>query len=132
MFLQIVSILVGITLFFGLIYLLVTYKKKPNEPKNRASKSELDELKRISVSVEVQDLTDNNGKVKIVIGARNTSKRYFTGNVAVNSVDDNGLSIDWDMLPFYELAPGDLDFSSCWLKTAAQPSITTEVTGQFE
>jgi hypothetical protein len=62
----------------------------------------------------------------------NTGQTYYTGNITVKSMDVNGDCLGWEMLPFYELAPGEKEYGSCWLKTTVPPLLVAEITGQFE
>lgn len=138
MALQIVSILVGIIIFFGFLFILLNHGRRSKKPMGKPidecllTKTDGHELDKIRVNLELQDMIENNGLHKVLITAINTGQTYFTGNITVKSMDDDGGSLGWESLPFYELAPGDREFGSCWLKTTEPPLLVAEVTGQFE
>ncbi len=138
MALQIVSILLGIILLFGSLYFFLNRSGKPKKPVRNdtleclLTKTDANELDKIRVSLDIQDLVENDGLSKILITAVNTGQTYYTGNITVKSMDVNGDCLGWEMLPFYELAPGEKEYGSCWLKTTVPPLLVAEITGQFE
>lgn len=88
-------------------------------------------LGKIVVTSDIHDLVDKDGRTKIVIWASNNTSEYFTGNVSVYSLDENKQLLGWEIIPFYDLGPGERSWGICWLKITAEPNVETRVTGDF-
>jgi len=92
-----------------------------------------EELTKIKVSGEIQDVVNVKGQHKVVIWAENTSDKTFSGTVRVESRDVDGSLLGFDAFYPENLKPGEKKYGITWLKVAPTPKVFIKVdSGTFK
>jgi len=88
-----------------------------------------EELSKIIVTNEVQDMVNQKGEHKIVIWVLNNSDKDFTGQIKVSSKDIDGSSLGFDGFYPKNIKPNEKTYGITWLKVASTPNVETSVLG---
>jgi len=97
------------------------------------SSASKEELAKIKVSGEIQDMINTKGQHKVVIWVENTSGKIFSGTIKVESRDVDGNLLGFDAFYPENLQPGKKSYGITWLKVAPIPDVSIEVTsGTFK
>jgi hypothetical protein len=91
--------------------------------------SKPEDLNKIEVRAEAQDLINEKGQTKVVVWVKNNSSKTYDGQVKVTSLDIDGSHLGFDGFYPKDLAPGKSTYGITWLKVAKTPNVKAEVLG---